>query len=64
MKTLDEQICPLCGGNNYCKARTTEQSNCWCMITTIPKEILEAVPNESKGKQCICQNCINTYLSK
>lgn len=64
METINEQICPLCGGDNHCKAKTAEPFTCWCMATTVPNEILEAVPDESKGKQCICQNCMDTYLKQ
>ncbi|MEO4053332.1 cysteine-rich CWC family protein [Solibacillus sp. CAU 1738] len=64
MPLLDEFQCPICGADNGCKARTIEQATCWCMTKTIPENILQAVPKESKGKQCICQNCIDTFKSE
>jgi len=58
---LDENHCPLCGGENLCLAGTEQQNSCWCMKVKVSKEILEFVPKEIKGKYCICQNCIEDY---
>ena len=58
---LDKKHCPICGEENHCMAGTNEQYQCWCMKENIPKEVLELVPKELKGKYCICQNCIGKY---
>jgi len=55
---LDEKHCPLCGKENHCMAGTKEQDQCWCMKEKVSKEVLELVPQEMKGKYCICQNCL------
>lgn len=59
---VDEKHCPLCGGDNQCKVN--EDTICWCVTAKFPQGILDQLPEESKGKQCICQNCINTYNDK
>lgn len=56
-----ENYCPLCGGENYCLAGTEQQYSCWCMTAKVPKELLELVPHNMKGKLCICENCIEQY---
>lgn len=61
---VDEKHCPLCGGDNHCQVEVNQQTSCWCMTAKVPKGVIEAVPVESKGKQCICQNCIDTYKGK
>lgn len=56
---MDKNICPLCGQNNNCQHG---QVDCWCTKIKIPKDILDMVPEEKKGKACICKNCIEKYL--
>lgn len=63
LQKFDDRQCPLCGGDNQCKVGVHKQVTCWCMETKFPKELLNAVPKESKGKQCICQDCLDTYKS-
>jgi len=57
----EERICPLCGKDNNCQHG---KDNCWCNSITIPKYILDMVPDDKKGKACICKDCIDKYLKK
>jgi predicted SprT family Zn-dependent metalloprotease len=33
------------------------KSECWCETVTISHEALERVPEEAKGKLCVCRKC-------
>lgn len=66
METLkQEKICPLCGKPNRCGEKPVinneEMKYCWCAYETFPRELLDRVPAENKGKACICINCINKF---
>jgi hypothetical protein len=49
-------MCPLCGQPNECRVADTA-SPCWCMSTTISREVLNSVPSEARKKVCICRTC-------
>lgn len=51
-------ICPICGKRNNCQRNEEE---CWCYNMEIPTYILELVPEDKKGKACICKACIEKY---
>lgn len=53
--------CPICGEKNGCMAGTAESGSCWCNREEFPKGIFELVPEESKNKHCICNNCLNKF---
>ncbi|MGE7625199.1 cysteine-rich CWC family protein [Viridibacillus sp. NPDC096237] len=54
--------CPVCGEENKCMAGGEEKNTCWCyMEEGFPKGIFDLVPQESKGKHCICKKCVDTY---
>jgi hypothetical protein len=60
--TIDTTRCPLCGEQNRCGmeiARETgePQPPCWCMATDFRNAPLAAVPQEMRGKACICARC-------
>lgn len=60
---MANEYCPLCGGENKCMAGTLEQINCWCgKEIGFPKELLELVPQESRGKHCICKKCLDKFM--
>lgn len=59
LKQLDKTICPICGENNNCK----HSKECWCHSVTIPKELLDMIPEDKKGKACICKSCVDKYRS-
>ena len=53
------KICPLCGEPNNCQAHTSNR--CWCFDTKVPKELLERVAPEQRGKSCVCLACIEKF---
>ena len=57
---VNKKLCPLCGMPNACQ----DGPNCWCHNVVIPKDLLERVPEEQKGKFCICYFCIEEYNKK
>ncbi|MGB3665482.1 MAG: cysteine-rich CWC family protein [Bermanella sp.] len=65
VSTVDPLLCPLCQQKNHCgnlAAGDTEKT-CWCKSLDIqfPAELLEKVPEDKKGKACICQLCLNKF---
>ncbi|WFA08244.1 cysteine-rich CWC family protein [Tissierella sp. Yu-01] len=59
--TAEERTCPLCGKDNNCQHG---QSDCWCNHITVPKHILDMVPEDKKGKACVCKECIEKYTNQ
>lgn len=58
----DNKICPLCGKENGCGyEKGMDHFTCWCATIDVPKELREQVPDELKGKACICRDCINKF---
>ena len=55
----NETICPLCHTSNKCMAHS--KIPCWCNNVKIPQELLDLVPQEQKGKSCICLSCIYAF---
>ena len=53
-----EKMCPLCGKPNNC---LKGNKNCWCNYVMIPKELIEKIPEEERGKSCICKECVDNY---
>lgn len=53
-----EKICPICGQDNNCQHG---QGSCWCDTVKIPKYVLDLVPEDKRGKACICKSCIEKY---
>lgn len=54
----DEKICPLCGEDNGCQ---NGEASCWCYNVKIPAYLLDMVPQDKRGKACICKKCIEKY---
>ncbi len=52
------KICPICGGDNGCM----HNSDCWCFKVTIPEGLLESIPEEKRGKACVCKSCVEEYM--
>ncbi|XHR31228.1 MAG: cysteine-rich CWC family protein [Chthoniobacteraceae bacterium] len=61
--SVDPSLCPLCGGPNGCHLCTTDANKgpCWCTEVTIPRELLERVPEELRNRACICRECITKF---
>ena len=62
MDAIDPAICPLCGSANMCamevaKATGKPVERCWCVDVVFTPELLKALPEEAKGKACVCNNC-------
>lgn len=53
-----ERSCPLCGQDNNCQHG---QGKCWCEAAKFPKHILDMIPDDKKGKTCICKSCLEKY---
>lgn len=55
-------ICPVCGKDNGCAMLKGEDpKSCWCMTIQVPKELLNQVAPEERGKSCICKNCVMEF---
>ena len=70
---IDETCCPLCGEDNAClnaclseKLGGDTKNKCWCNTNRLsfPDELIAQVPNHLKHKTCICQTCVEKYLTK
>ena len=57
--SINTKLCPLCGKHNNCQV--SNPSDCWCMNTKIPKELLDLVSDDKKMKACICKECVDSY---
>jgi len=53
-----ERICPLCGQDNNCQHG---EGGCWCDTVKFPKQILDLIPIDKRGKACICKSCLEKY---
>lgn len=63
--TDNDQICPICQQPNQCVISRGRGSinDCWCMRLEekIPDELLNMVPDDQRGKTCVCENCLQRY---
>lgn len=62
MTTVDPTVCPLCGAVNQCameiaKATGKPLECCWCVDAVFTSELLKALPEEERGKACVCAKC-------
>ncbi|GHH98721.1 cysteine-rich CWC family protein [Neobacillus kokaensis] len=58
---MANKYCPICGEKNKCMSGAVEHGNCWCDAEVFPNEIFKLVPEESRRKHCICQNCLTKF---
>jgi len=56
---IDASNCPLCQQNNHCDVGSPQ--GCWCTLEKVPNMLIQQVPDEKKGKSCICQACIKKF---
>ena len=56
---LRNPVCPLCGAANDCAVAASGNFNtpCWCRDVVFTAELLGTVPEEMKGRACICRSC-------
>jgi len=56
------KTCPLCGKDNRCGLLGQNPTEpCWCTQEVFPSKLLERVPEDSKGKACICRECLEKF---
>ena len=56
--TTEEKTCPICGEPNNCQHG---EEKCWCQEVVVSKHVMDMVPEDKKGKACICKSCIEKY---
>lgn len=62
---IDKGICPLCGRPNNCAfVAGGIHEGCWCEKTSVPKELRKKIPEELRGKACICKQCVMEFKEK
>lgn len=60
-----KNICPICGRQNNCGyEKGLPHGECWCDNIKVPKELIALIPDEYKGKSCICQVCILEFNAR
>ncbi|WP_160034518.1 cysteine-rich CWC family protein [Paenibacillus sp. An7] len=58
----DPLICPLCRKPNHCAyAAGRPAEECWCMNLSVPKRLLSQIPDEQRGKSCVCEACVRAF---
>ncbi|PIF27716.1 Cysteine-rich CWC [Acidovorax sp. 56] len=56
--TPDPSSCPLCGQSNQCAMEAgLGIEACWCTATPIEPTALQAIPQASQGRACLCPAC-------
>ncbi|TNF59833.1 MAG: hypothetical protein EP306_10130 [Burkholderiales bacterium] len=61
--TCEAHRCPLCGADNRCAMEIERQTGvpqgpCWCVNATFDQDLLARLPEEARGKACICSACV------
>ncbi|WP_152446281.1 cysteine-rich CWC family protein [Bacillus sp. THAF10] len=56
---VDKHRCPICNNHNQCKV-DEDVKTCWCMSLKMDPKVLQQVPKEFIGVQCICEKCFKT----
>ncbi|WP_095505456.1 cysteine-rich CWC family protein [Paraferrimonas sedimenticola] len=63
--TPDNNLCPICGKSNACGSVQMKQEGkpCWCNDPKIvfTDTLLAQVPQELRGKACVCRSCALKY---
>ncbi|MEO5761487.1 MAG: cysteine-rich CWC family protein [Vicinamibacteria bacterium] len=53
---LHPGVCPLCKLPNAC-GMAAGSIACWCSQVTITPSALQRLPEEAKGRACVCRRC-------
>ena len=63
VKAGGAEKCPLCGKGNDCQrcASDTYKGPCWCFKVDMPAELVARVPEDLRGKACICRECVMDF---
>jgi muramoyltetrapeptide carboxypeptidase LdcA involved in peptidoglycan recycling len=56
----EKRICPLCGKDNNCQHG---QKECWCSTVEFPQNVIDMIPEDKKGKACVCKSCLERYAN-
>ena len=59
-RNVDVKLCPFCGKDNHCQAKTGNP--CWCFEIKVPGELLALLPEFLQGRACVCQSCVAEFL--
>ena len=56
--------CPLCGRENDCRQASSDayKGLCWCERVTFPDELMQRLPEEARGRACVCRSCVMEAL--
>jgi hypothetical protein len=59
VKPAREPLCPACGGANACAVAATGRFDtpCWCSSVVIDPAVIEKLPEQQRGKACLCARC-------
>lgn len=59
LQPLPNLACPLCGAANECAPALQGKCGveCWCTSVTVSQKALARIPDELKGKACLCRAC-------
>lgn len=62
---LAEHRCPLCGQANDCAVARSGSFDqpCWCTSIQISPEALARIPEDQRGKACVCRACAEKNAS-
>ncbi len=58
---VNPALCPLCGADNQCgNLLASKGQACWCRAAdmTFPEALLQRIPQDARGKACICRGCV------
>nr|WP_274365317.1 MULTISPECIES: cysteine-rich CWC family protein [unclassified Paenibacillus] len=51
----------MCNEGNDCNAGS---GNCWCFHIKVPMELRKQIPEELRGKACICRHCVEKFVKE
>ncbi|MFM8899010.1 MAG: cysteine-rich CWC family protein [Burkholderiales bacterium] len=59
LSPLPEQRCPLCGKPNDCAVACSNSFDqpCWCTSVQFSADTLARIPEQQRGKACVCRSC-------
>ncbi|HAC34585.1 MAG TPA: hypothetical protein DCF45_08730 [Gammaproteobacteria bacterium] len=65
MPVIDEgeasRRCPVCGEQNNCGLLNQNgNQQCWCVDVNPADGILDSLPQEVRGKVCLCRRCLDS----
>ena len=64
MNNLQDRICPLCGKPNNCALANydTLKVECWCVSAEVNKAAITNIPENLRGKACLCISCASNDI--